>query len=293
MKLTMTTSPMHAKLGDLETIRLLAGAGFDCIDLSITNFKEGSPWLQENWKEYTLSLKEEATRLGVTFAQAHGPMPSSKGTEPEDTVIFNNLVRSMEVASLLEIPYIVIHPKQHLPYRQNRETLFRESVEMYRALIPHCERLNIKVCTENMWQRNKRANLIIDSICARAEEFLALLEAVNSPWIVGCLDMGHCGLVHQDPVDAIHTLGHKWLQAVHIHDVDCREDRHTLPFTQYLDWESITQALGEIDFTGNFTFEAGDFITNFPLELWPAAAKLMEQTGRYLMKRVDAARPAK
>ena len=29
-------------------------------------------------------VQEEATRLGVTFAQAHGPMPSSKGTEPEE-----------------------------------------------------------------------------------------------------------------------------------------------------------------------------------------------------------------
>jgi len=293
MKLVATTSLLYKTLGDMGAMRLLAGDGFDGIDLSITNFKEDSPWLRDDWKEYTLSLKEEAARLGVTFCQAHGPMPTSKGTEAEDAVIFGHVVRSMEVASLLGIPHIVIHPKQHLPYRDNAQELFRLSVEFYRELIPHCERLNIKVCTENMWQRNKRANLIVDSICARATEFRAMVDAVGSPWIVACLDMGHCGLVQQDPAEAIHTLGHDWLQAVHIHDVDLREDRHTLPFTQYLDWERITKALGEIDYTGNFTFEASDFITNFPQELWPDAALLMAKTGRYLMGRIENYRVAK
>lgn len=290
MKLVATTSLLYKTLGDIGAIRLLAEAGFDGIDLSITNFGPDSPWLKENWREYVLQLKEEANRLGVPFCQAHGPMPSSRGEEAADAEIFRNVVRSMEVASLLGIPHIVIHPKQHLPYRQFAQQLFQESVDFYRELIPHCQRLNIKVCTENMWQRNKRSNIIIDSVCAKAAEFRAMVDAVNSPWIAACLDIGHCGLVHQDPAEAIRTLGHDWLQALHIHDVDGREDRHTLPFTEHTDWESVAQALGQIDYTGNFTFEASDFITNFPLELWPDAAKLMVRTGRYLMTRIEAHR---
>lgn len=286
MKLVATTSLLWKTLGDVGAIRLLAEAGFDAIDLSLTNFKPDSPWLKANWRSYVARLKEEADRLGVTFTQAHAPYPTSRGTE-EDEIIFQHVVRSMEVASLLGIPHIVVHPKQHLPYRENAGSLFRDTVDFYKALVPHCERLNIKVCCENMWQRNKRANYIIDSICARAEEFRAVVDAVNSPWVVACLDIGHCGLVHQDPAQAIRILGHDWLQALHVHDVDRHEDRHTLPYTEYTDWEPVVQALAEIDYTGNFTFEASDFIANFPEPLWPDAAKLMVSVGRYLISRIE------
>ena len=288
MKLVATTSLLYKTLGDMGAMRLLAGAGFDGIDLSITNFKEDSPWLRDDWKEYTLSLKEEAARLGVTFCQAHGPMPTSKGTEAEDAVIFGHVVRSMEVASLLGIPHIVIHPKQHLPYRDNAQELFRLSVEFYRELIPHCERLNIKVCTENMWQRNKRANLIVDSICARATEFRAMVDAVGSPWIVACLDMGHCGLVQQDPAEAIRTLGHDWLQAVHIHDVDLSDDTHTLPFVGRVNWQAVMQALADIGYEGDFTFETVGWFDQFPQALWPNALKMAHDTGRYLIDQIKA-----
>lgn len=286
MKLVATTSLLNKTLGDLGAVRLLAEAGFDAIDLSVCNFSPDSPWLKPHWRSYAEQLKEEAQRLGVTFTQAHAPFPTSKGTE-EDDVIFQHVVRSMEVASILGISHIVVHPKQHLPYRANAGRLFQDTVDFYKALVPICERLNVKVCCENMWQRNKKANLIIDSICARAEEFKAVVDAVGSPWVVACLDIGHCGLVHQDPAQAIRVLGHNRLQALHVHDVDLREDRHTLPYTEYTNWESVVQALAEIDYDGNFTYEASDFIVNFPEPLWLDAAKFMVTVGRYLIDRIQ------
>ena len=33
--------------------------------------------------------------------------------------------------------------------------------------------------------------------------FRALLEELDSPWIVGCLDLGHCALVGFDPAECI------------------------------------------------------------------------------------------
>lgn len=285
MKLVATTSLLRNTLGDIGAIRLLAEAGFDAIDISLTDFQADSPWLKPNWRSYVQQLKDEAQRLGVTFCQAHAPFPTSKGTEA-DEIIFQHVVRSIEVAALLDIPYIVVHPKQHLPYRDNAGRLFQDTVDFYKALVPICQKLNVKVCCENMWQRNKQAGVIIDSICARAEEFQAVVDAVDSPWVVACLDIGHCGLVHQDPAQAIRVLGHDRLQALHVHDVDLREDRHTLPYTQYTDWESVVQALAEIDYTGNFTYEASNFITSFPEPLWADAAKFMVTVGRYLISRI-------
>lgn len=106
-----------------------------------------------------------------------------------------------------------------------------------------------------------------------------MLDEVNSPWIVGCLDLGHSALVGVEPADFIRALGKTKLQALHVHDVNYRRDCHNLPFTEKLDWESIAVALREIGYQGEFTFEADNFLFGFPKELYQPAAKLMVETG--------------
>ena len=74
---------------------------------------------------------------------------------------------------------------------------------------------------------------------------------------------------------------------------DYLDDNHTLPFMKKLDWDSITAALGKIDYPGDFTFEADFFLRPFPRELLPEAARLMVRTGRYLMEQVEQNRPGR
>ena len=144
------------------------------------------------------------------------------------------------------------------------------NVEFYRALIPDCERLNIRVCAENMWQWDDKREIIVDSICAQPEEFCALLDAIDSPWIVGCLDIGHSALVGVEPADFIRALGSKRLQALHVHDVDYRKDCHT------------------IGYEGDLTLEADNYLRLFPKELQTAACRMMAQTAGYLRSRFEA-----
>ena len=193
----------------------------------------------------------------------------------------------MEAASIMGVRDIVVHPRQHLPYATNVDKLFEENVALYKSLIPYCEKWNIRVCAENMWQFDQKRRVIIHSTCARPEEFAALLDAVDSPWIVGCLDIGHCAITSVDPVDAIRILGSKRLQALHVHDVDYVDDNHNMPFTQKLDWAAITAALAEIGYNGDFTFEADAFLWPYPLPLLPDAMAFMVKVGKYLASEVE------
>ena len=77
-------------------------------------------------------------------------------------------------------------------------------------------------------------------------------------------------------------------QDLHIHDVDYLHDNHTLPFMQKLPWESITAALAEIGYEGDFTYEANCFLQNLPAQLLEPACTFMAQTGRYLISRIEA-----
>lgn len=291
MRLVTQTDCLANHFSGEETIRILAQAGFDAIDWSFFEMLDGSgPWCQDDWEDYARRMKEEAARQGIGFSQAHAPFPSSRGTEPFDTQIRQRIERSIRASAAMGVQNIVVHPLQHLPYAKNREWLFEQNVAFYRSLIPLCEELNIRVCCENMWQRDPKRGYIVDSVCAQPEEFCALLDTVDSPWIAACLDVGHCALVGLDPADVIRALGPKRLGALHIHDVDYLRDCHTMPFVQKLDWESICRALGEIGYNGDLTLESDQFLYPFPKALMPDASRLMAQTGRYLISRVEAYR---
>ncbi len=288
MRLVTQTRQLAESFGDEECIRILAKAGFDAIDWTFFDMVSSqSIWNQPGWKEHAQELKALGDHCGIAFSQAHAPFPSSKGEEPFDTVIRESILRSMEAASILGARNIIVHPLQHLTYSKCKAQLFEANIAFYRSLIPACQEYGIRVCAENMWQYDSKRGYIVDSVCSQPEEFCALLDAVDSPWITGCLDIGHCALTGIDPADFIRALGARRLQALHVHDVDYRHDNHTLPYLQSLDWNCVTTALAEIHYTGDFTFEADCFLTSFPIDLQPEASVFMAKIGRYLISRIE------
>lgn len=292
MRLVTTTEKLAEAFGDEECVRILAEAGFDAIDWGFFEMAAGKGiWCTDQWREHALALKELGGQCGIAFAQAHAPFPSSTGVQDEDALILERIIRSMEAAALMGIKNIVVHPRQHLPYAKNKEALWQENLDFYRSLIPWCEKFGIRVCAENMWQYDNRRRYIIDSVCSQPEEFCGLLDTLNSPWITGCLDLGHCALVGVEPEDFIRAMGKNRLQALHVHDVDYLHDCHTMPFLKSLNWENITGALAEIGYEGDFTFEADSFYEGFPDALKRDACRLMERTGRYLIRRIEQKRP--
>ena len=289
MKLVTQTDILAKSFGGQECVRILAKAGFDAADWSFFDMERGEGiWCGEGWREYALSLKQTGMECGLDFVQAHAPFPSSLGKEPYDTKIKKWIIRSMEAASLMGVRDIVVHPIQHLNYMKNKDRLFEASLVFYRELIPYCEEFQIRVCVENMWQYDERRGYIVDSVCSCPEEFNAMLDELGSPWIVGCLDLGHCALVGREPGDFICAMGKDRLQALHVHDVDYVSDCHTMPFMESLDWDAVAAALAQIRYEGNFTFEADNFLIKMPRELMPEASRLMAQTGRYLIGRIEA-----
>ena len=291
MKLITNTSQCVKKLGMDETIEMMARAGFDALDWSFFDmWQETSIWWQDNWRELAAHVREQCAACGISVVQAHAPFPTSGDTKEFDDHAMSLILQAMEAASIMGVGQIVVHPRQQLPHARFSEQLFEENVALYKGLIPYCEKWNIRVCAENMWQYDKRREYIVDSVCSRPEEFNALLDAVDSRWIIGCLDLGHCALVGQEPAEIIRKMGASHIKALHVHDVDWKHDNHDMPFLQKQDWESICRALGEIGYEGDFTFECDTFQDRFPAPLCEAATAMLAQVGRYLISRVEAYR---
>lgn len=288
MILSTTTSILSRRVGDKNAIEIIKKAGFDAYDISLVSMRDDDHYLNgEDYIEKAHSIKNFADSLGLPCNQAHAPFPSSVGDEEKDAKIFKKIVRSMEIASILGAKIIIVHPKHHLPYQEHIEELYNMNVEFYNSLIPYCKKYNIKVACENMWQCNSNTYSIIDSTCSRPWEFNKYIDALNSEWIVGCLDIGHTSLVGTDTSDFIHSMGNKRLQALHVHDTDFVNDLHTLPFFGKIDYEKVVRALGEIDYQGDFTFEAECVFDKIPINALQPAADLMCSIGRYLTEKIE------
>lgn len=284
MLLSTQTMRLANVFGYENAIKMLAKAGYDAFDMSLFHPLSSEDCLyKENFRDYAKKLRELADREGIICNQAHAPFPSSTPEHNKDEQIYKSIVHSMEIASILGAKCIIVHPKQHLPYRANEKELKKINVEFYKSLIPYCEEYDINVAVENMWQHNPVGGAaIVNSTCARVEEFCDYIDTINSDMIIACLDIGHVSLCGEDMSVMIRGLG-KRLKALHVHDTDGCRDLHTLPFTANNDFPLIMKLLAEIGYEGDLTFEADSFFKNFPQSMYQDVAGFMQKTGRCLI----------
>lgn len=288
MLLSTQTDVLGRRHGDEQAVRLLAEAGFDAYDFSFfqMNSKADYEMNLPDFRDYAARIRATAEQCGIVCNQAHAPFASSTGDPEKDEKIFRSIVQSMEAASILGAKVIVIHPMQHLPYATSAGRLFELNMDFYRRLIPYCRQFRIQAACENMWRHDPKTHRIINSVCSQPGEFRRYLDELNSPWVVGCLDVGHTALTSEDLPTCIRILGKKHLQSLHVHDNDLIQDSHTLPFTLDIDFRELTSALAEIGYEGDFTFEADNFLKKMPAELEEDALRFMCKIGRYFISQI-------
>ena len=288
MRLSSSIGTLCKQFTCEESIEMMYRAGFDALDFSFFDERfYGEDTENESCQDYFRKLRTIAEEKGMRFNQAHAPFASSFADEAQTKKRFDEIVRSMRLASLLGIETTVVHPVQHLRYLDEGvpEKLFEMNMEFYKRLIPYCEEYNIKVALENMWQAPYNGK-INHSTCSKPEEFIRYLDELNSEWFVACLDIGHASLVCEDPANFIRKLGCKRLKALHVHDVDGFKDSHTLPYYGIVDWDSVAGALKDIGYTGDFTLEAGNFLNAIPKEVWGSGLDHMAKVSRHIMGKI-------
>lgn len=285
MILSTQTSHIINTFGFEEGAELLHRAGYDALDLSLFCMRNNDcPYVADSWREYTEAQRRFCDERGIVFNQAHAPF-SFRWEDPKiyEETAQPRVLRSMEIAAVMGAGIIVVHPLHNAEYKGHEAEMRELNLKYYRSLIPFCREYGIKVAIENMWQTDRKRRCITDDVASRAADLAAYIDELDSEWIVACLDLGHCGLVGEEAQDAVRILGHDRLQALHVHDNNYREDSHTLPGMGLMDWDAVTAALREINYEGEFTFEADAFLHRFPRDYLESAVRFMVQTGRYLI----------
>ncbi len=290
MLLTTSTSRMGSLFGDLKAIELIKKAGFDAIDADL-DYWDDAGYYQGDYIARAKEMRKKADELEIPFVQAHAPFNLSmeNGEEANYQNTFDVTVKAIECCEILGVEILIVHPLQFREYYPNKEFFKELNKKFYTSLLPYCEKHGVKIACENMWRHDPHNGHIIDSVCSDPEEFNDYIDMVNSDYLVGCLDLGHCGLTNRDAAYCIRKMGGERIRALHIHDNDFVHDFHTMPMMGKMDWDSITKALADINYSGNFTLEADGFLKGFGADegLILDGLKLKAAVSRKLMKDIE------
>jgi sugar phosphate isomerase/epimerase len=289
MLISTQTGHSVARLGFEEGVLTLKNAGYDALDLSLFEMiRDDSPYIAGDWRALVKERKAFCDANGIVFNQTHAPFSFTWADENvRENIAKPRVEQSLEISAMMGAKMAIVHPLHWMPYLGHEKEAFDLNVEYYKSLVPLARNLGVKIALENMWQRELKRKCICTDVAGFAKDHADLIDAIDSEWVVACLDVGHCSLVGEEAENTIRILGHDRLKAVHLHDNDYQGDRHTIPFLGQMNWDNIMKAFEDINYDGEFTYEADAFLKGFPTDYLPKAIEFMVQTARYLVAKTS------
>lgn len=268
LKLSTEFNYASILFGTEKAIEVVAEAGFDALDYSMFDLtREDNPVNHDDYARRMAEFRRIAEGCGVCFNQTHAPFPSFKeGNQEYNGTVHPQLIRAIEATAILGAPHVVMHPQP------TAEDSLERNIEFFSALTPYCKEYGIKIALEN---------LIAPTFFSKPEELGALIDALDGDCFTGLVDIGHAS-IGGDAAEFFHGIGSR-VTGLHVHDNDTKHDSHNMPFNRGLNWQKICDALRDINYKGDFTFEAGFYVRQFPKELALDAYKMMASVGRYLI----------
>ncbi len=261
MKVSTQIEKASIYIGEEKTVELIAKAGFDAWDFSMFSMCDydwdnqvlrpnSHPLAGNDYLKFARRLKQIGLDNGIVCNQSHAPFPAR--CKP----IRDHFKRAIECTAEAGGEICVIHPDNYKGAKEN--------AEMYFELLPFAKEHGVKIATENMWCWDDENDRACAAACSHHDDFRAHLDAVNDPFLVACLDIGHAEMKGLDTTaeKMIHALGSS-LQALHIHDNDMWHDSHQIPFSMNIDFMRVVKALKDINYQGYFTLEADSYLKKF------------------------------
>ena len=284
---TSFSTSLREKLGEEQLIPMISAAGFDAIELSLDQLSApDSIWNREGHKEYALKLKAIAEANHIRFNQVHAPSEfdwMARDTDVLNAMVYPAMEKAFEICTILEIPLLVAEPLTHpmalgLPSRRGswNTTFFTKLTQMGKE---H----GVCVAMKNLVRTFETA-----------EELNGIIDTVGTDALSACVDPGHCNLSAQKAPAMLRNLGGK-VRALHLNGNHGDYNQHTIPGVDQLDWQAILEALADIGYSGDLTFQIAQHNTGvldgkhgFDEDFLPIVLEFAAASGKHLAQRLEA-----
>lgn len=267
-----------------ETIRVIAQAGFDGVDLGFVSYgRPGMPMAIPEWRDWVAQRKAVADECGIQVNLGHAhyysPVDAASYTQEDWERVTGMVMRDIEAAGICKAPWIVVHPDTHLKDgNYSRKESLRKEYERFSRLGEHAAKFGVGLAIENMPEASQRRRF-----CGSHEDLLELLDLLGDDERFGvCWDTGHANLNTIDQGKALMEIGSR-LRALHINDNMGKKDDHVLPFLGNVNWQPIMQALHDIDYQGAFNYEIHGYSDGFPKEYMVQAVRFAYETAVFML----------
>lgn len=231
-----------------ETIRVIAQAGFDSIDIW-----GGRPHVyredlsNEELKEMRRNI-EDANLTVSSFMPAFFRYPHSL-SNPNDRVRADSIdymCKCMDNASLLGAHILLVIPGKSL-HDQSLDDAKQKNLESIKIL---CERSE----SYNFYLGIEPANRFVTDLVNTASDAMEIISEVDHERLGVVLDTGHMNLVEEQPSESIDILGDRLLQ-VHVNDNDGIEQQNLVPGDGVFDFQGLIDLLRQSSFSGCLSAE--------------------------------------
>lgn len=214
-----------------ERLEAIREAGFAAVML---NWEDGLPEMRH--KEGYADLARE---LGLEIVNGHLPYEGANdlwrdGQDGDDWTTF--LTGSILSAGRCGVSALVLHTARGT----TPPPLSAIGFSRFRRLADAAEQANVLLAIENLHS---------------LAHGMAVLDALDTPFVRACYDAGHHNCYGQD--DAFLDRFGARLCAIHLHDNDGRHDEHRIPFTGTIDWPTEMARIKKTAYRGPITLELG------------------------------------
>lgn len=286
LKISIGSGVNLGENGSLEQFRHLKALGYDAVDYQQFCTEPGTGLFALDDKAFEEFLRRDAAfarEVGIEIVQTHGLWPYDD-TKPEqyDSKL-DAMIKSIKGSAIVGAKYVAMHPVMPTmwqPSPHHDEDVIANT-EYFRKLVPYAREYGVKIALENMPGSHVP--------CGTIKELVDCIDAIDSEYLVACLDTGHCNYSGQRFVsgenigDAIRMLGDR-IACLHIHDNDGRDDQHLMPYNGIIDWNDFIAALREIKYQGVINLEC--HAPNVPGELKEPIDKWLADLAKYFAKEI-------
>ncbi len=116
------TEQLSQRVGVEKAVNMLADAGFPAVDITMQDEKVDPPFCSD-WRAIAKRLKSIAKERGITFIQGHAPVGCWEHYINDIIPMMPNV---FELAGILEIPNLVVHPIMRGYYYDDKARMFEE-----------------------------------------------------------------------------------------------------------------------------------------------------------------------
>jgi sugar phosphate isomerase/epimerase len=260
MQLAFSTNA-YLKFSFAEAVRRLAEIGYRGIEIMADVPHAWPACLLDEQKQ---AIRQDLADHGLAISNVNAFMMNAisdprqrywhpSWIEPDRhyrQIRIDHTMRSLTLARELGAPCITTEPGGPVEPGGSWSAALRLFVEELKPVAEHAERAGVLLLIE------PEPGLLIE----KADQFLELMQLIDSPAVGLNFDIGHFYCVGDEPAPTVHRLA-PYIRHFHLEDIAAtRVHHHLVPGDGAIDFAATFEAIGQIGYSGWVTIELYPYV---------------------------------